>query len=331
MIFRNPLFLLLLPLLVFLVIYKKKVYKPASIKFSSGDFLGGLRESPRVKLSRNAIILRSSALFLIVLALAGPRRPLEDYKIRTEGIEIVLAIDVSTSMLAEDFTLDGRRVNRLEAVKDVVRDFIGKRRDDRIGMVAFAGMPYTVSPLTLDHTWLLKNLERVKIGMAEDGTAIGSGLGTSLNRLKDSELTSKIIVLLTDGRNNAGKISPFTAAEAAKALEVKVYTIGAGTEGMAPYPARDYFGNIVYREVKIEIDEKTLQKIADTTGAKYYRATDTENLRKIYDEIDRLEKTKMEEKGYTEFVELFPVFLIPALALILIEIILANTVLRRVP
>jgi Ca-activated chloride channel family protein len=198
-------------------------------------------------------------------------------------------------------------------------------------MVAFASEAYSVAPLTLDYGWLIGNLERVKIGMIEDGTAIGSGLSTSLNRLKDREARGKVVILLTDGRNNAGSISPLTAAEAAAALNIKVYTIGAGTKGLAPYPAQDFFGNTVYRQVKIEIDEETLRKIAEKTGAQYFRATDTESLRTIYDEIDRLEKTPVEEKGYRDYRELFPSFLVPGLVLVLVEVLLRHTLLRRVP
>jgi len=271
------------------------------------------------------------AVFCILLALARPQFPMEQSKIKTEGIDIVLLVDVSTSMLAEDFELDGRRVNRLEVAKDVVKDFIDGRPNDRIGIVAFAGRAYTVCPLTLDHNWLLQNLDRVKIAMVEDGTAVGSGIASALNRVKDANAKSKVIILLTDGVNNAGKISPITAAEAAKTLGIKVYAIGAGTDGLAPYPVRDFFGNTVYQPIKIEIDEATLKKIAQETNAKYFRATDTESLKHIYREIDKLEKTAIEEKGYVEYKELFPMFLIPGLILLLLEVLLTNTFLRRIP
>jgi Ca-activated chloride channel family protein len=195
---------------------------------------------------------------------------IEESIIETEGIDIILAIDTSTSMLAEDFELHGRRTNRLAAVKEVVKEFIENRKSDRIGIITFGGRAYTVSPLTLDYGWLVQNLERIKIGMNEDGTAIGSGLSSSLTRLKDTETKSKIVILLTDGRNNTGRISPSVAAEAAGALGIKVYTVGAGTKGYAPYPDKGLFGNRVYRRVKIEIDEDTLQKIAKKTDARYY-------------------------------------------------------------
>ena len=328
--FLNPWFLILLPLVFVFIFYAGKTKSPG-VKFSSGRFFSGLGTSFKIRLNRNIIFLRGGAAFLIILALARPQTPVEESRIQTEGIDIVLAIDVSTSMLAEDFKIGLKRVNRLEAVRDVVKDFIESRESDRIGMVVFAAMAYTVCPLTIDYGWLLQNLERVKIGMIEDGTAIGLGICSSLNRLKDTKAKGKVIILLTDGRNNAGNISPLTAAEAARALGVKIYTIGAGTRGIAPYPVKDRFGNIVYKPVKADIDEDTLMKIASETGAGYFRATDTKSLEEIYDEINKLEKTPMEEKGYLEYRELFPIFLIPGILLLLLEIIISNTILRKVP
>ena len=271
------------------------------------------------------------AAVLIILALARPQSPVADSKITTEGVDIVLALDSSTSMLAEDFKINGKRENRVEVIKNVVRNFIQGRKNDRIAIVTFAARAYTVCPLTLDYNWLIANLERIKSGMLEDGTAIGSGIATSLNRLKNSQAKSKVIILLTDGRNNLGTISPITAAEAAKALKVKIYTIGAGGKGPVPYPVRDFFGNKAYQQVEVDLDEDTLTKIAVITSAKYYRATDTESLRKIYGEIDKLEKTPMQEKGYLEYNELFWLFLVVGLWLLFLEIVLTNTVLRKVP
>jgi len=329
--FQNPLFLLLIPLVLAGAYYLHGRKIKASLVFPSDRLLKQVGPSPKALLSKNIYLLRIMALCLIAAALARPQSPLEESKIETEGIDIVLALDVSTSMLAEDFTLKGKRVNRLDAVKDVVQSFIQGRENDRIGLIGFAARAYTVSPLTLDYSWLLQNLERVKIGMIEDGTAIGLGLASGLNRLKDTKAKSKVVILLTDGRNNAGDISPSLAAETAKALGIKVYTIGAGTKGLAPYPARDFFGNKVYQSVKVDIDEDTLIDIAAETGAKYFRATDTESLREIYSEIDKMEKTPVEEKGYLEYKELFTGFLGIALALILLEAGLSNTVLRRIP
>jgi len=330
--FNNPWAFILLPvvLILFVIIALRKQELP-SFRFSTVELVRDIRPTMKIALHKGMMLFRVAALILIVAALSRPQQMLEESKITSEGIDIVLALDTSTSMLAEDFKLAGERVNRLEVVKNVVSDFISNRHSDRIGIVAFASRAYTVSPLTLDYGWLMQNLDRVKIGMIEDGTAIGSGMSSALNRLKDTEAKEKVIILLTDGRNNAGKISPLTAAEAAGALNIKIYTIGAGTKGLAPYPAEDFFGNKIYRQVKIEIDEEALQMIAQKTGARYFRATDTESLREIYEEIDKLEKTTIEEKGYTEYRELFHMFLIPGLILLMLEIILKNTVLRRIP
>lgn len=314
-----------------LLFYAKKRENPAGLRFSSGEFFSNSKPTFKVILSRKMIFLRAAILLFLALAMARPQRPLADSIIRAEGIDIVLAIDSSSSMLAEDFNLGVKRVNRLKAVKEVVKEFIESRSGDRIGLVAFAGRAYTVCPLTLDYSWLLKNLERVKVGFIEDGTAIGSGISSSLNRLKDTDAKSKIIILLTDGMNNAGKISPAVAAQAAKALDVKIYTIGAGTKGKAPYPVKDVFGRVSYQPVMVEIDEKGLKEIAGRTEGKYYRATDTNSLREIYGEINRLEKVSRQDKGYSDYQELFPFFLAIAIFLFLTEIILNNTILRRLP
>ncbi len=331
MIFSNPLFLFFLPLAVFIIIYSQRINLTSGFKFSSEDLIRGLKLTPKVFLSKKIFYLRLAAAALIIFALARPQSPLTDSKIVTEGIDIVLALDSSTSMLAEDFKINGKRENRIEVIKDVVRNFIKGRQNDRIAIVTFAARAYTVCPLTLDYSWLLTNLERIKSGMLEDGTAIGSGIATSLNRLKNSKAKSKVIILLTDGRNNTGTISPLTAAEAAKALKVKIYSIGAGAKGPVPYPVRDFFGDKVYQQIEVDLDEDTLTKIASITGAKFYRAMDTESLRNVYGEIDKLEKTPMQEKGYLQYNELFPLFLIPGLILLFLEIVLTNTVLRKVP
>jgi Ca-activated chloride channel family protein len=208
---------------------------------------------------------------------------------------------------------------------------VSARAQDRVGLVLFGARAYTQCPLTLDHGWLRQNLDRAQVGMIEDGTAVGAGLATAVNRLRASTAKSKFVVLLTDGQQNAGRITPQTAAEAAAALGIKVYTIGAGTRGMAPFPVRDMFGNKVYRPVQVDIDEKTLQKVADTTGARYFRATDTQSLRDVYAEIDQAEKTEFEAPEYADWRELYPWLLWPALALLCVELALADTVLRKIP
>ena len=329
--FQNPWFIALLPAVIVLVVFAGQKDRRPAFHFPSDELIKGLSSTFRVKLSRSMFLFRIAALVFIVIALCRPQQMIEESRIETEGIDIIIAVDTSTSMLAEDFELKGKRTNRLEAVKEVVKEFIENRVSDRIGIIAFAAKAYTVSPLTLDYGWLIQTLDRVEIGMIEDGTAIGSGLSSSLSRLKDTEAKSKVVILLTDGRNNVGKISPLTAAEAASALGIKVYTIGAGTKGYAPYPDRDLFGNKVYRRVQIEIDEEALKRIADKANGLYFRATDTNSLRSIYKEIDQLEKTEIEESGYIEYKELFHLFLIPGLLLILLEVILNNTVLRRIP
>lgn len=331
--FANP-WLLVLWLFIPLVVYMVRIFDRrliSSFRFSSGELLKNLKPSFRTRLKGKMIYVRAAAIFFLILAAARPQSVTEKTRIHVEGIDIVLAVDVSTSMLAMDFGIGTKRVNRLEVVKTVVEDFIKRRLNDRIGIVAFSGLAYTVCPLTLDHQWLDKNLERVQIGMIKDGTAIGSAITASLNRLRDSKSKGKIIILLTDGRNNAGRVSPLAAAEAAKTLGVRIYTIGAGTKGMAPYPFKDSWGNTVLRPIKIDIDDELLQKIADKTDGMYFRATDTESLERIYDKIDKLEKTPIEETGYNIYKELFAFFLVPGLMLLLLEIVLANTYLRKIP
>lgn len=332
MIFRDPLFFTAFPFIILFMFFAlRKDRKGASVKFSSGAILGLMSSSIKLRVRKGLIFLRTVSFVLIMFAMARPQSPMEETEIISEGVDIVLAIDVSTSMLAEDFEVNGRRQNRIEAVKDVVKDFIEGRSSDRIGMVAFAARAYTICPLTLDYGWLLQNLDRVETGLVEDGTAIGSGISAALNRLVDTQAKGKVIILLTDGINNTGKISPLTAAEAAKAIGIKIYTIGAGTKGLAPYPVKDVFGNTVYKQVKIEIDEDTLKKIASITEGKYFRAENTEALRDIYKEIDRLERVPIQEKGYMEYKELFYLFLLPGLFLLLLEIFLSNTILRKIP
>lgn len=251
--------------------------------------------------------------------------------IQSSGVDIILALDVSGSMEALDFKLDGQPANRLDVVKSVVAKFIEQRPDDRIGIVAFAGAPYLVSPLTLDHDWLLRNLERVQIGSVEDGTAIGSAIATSVNRLRAQPGKSKLVVLLTDGQNNAGKVNPDTAAQAAHALGVKVCTIGAGIRGEAPVPVTDAFGNRRLALARVDVDEDTLKKIAAETGGKFYRATDTDSLKRIYAEIDRAEKTKHSRKQFQQTNELFAWAVVPALAVLGAGLTLQQTRFRRLP
>lgn len=302
-----------------------------ALRFPSTGVLSGMPLGGRRHWMWLPPALRAAALALLALGLARPQLGRTEGEYTGQGIDIVLAVDISGSMLAEDFTVAGQRANRLEAVKSVVNEFVGKRVGDRIGLVLFSGRPYTQCPLTLDHGWVRQNLARAEVGMIEDGTAIGSALATAGRRLQLSDAKSKVIILLTDGQSNAGKVTPLTAADAVQALGIKVYTIGAGTKGMAPFPARDFFGNKTYQPVPVDIDEKTLTQIAAKTGGRYFRATDTESLEGIYQEIDQLERTEFKAPEYLDYDELYPWLVVPALLLLLLEQVLSHTWLRRLP
>lgn len=329
--FNDPNILLLVLIIPLYLWYK--ILRPghSAMKYSSVENIKKLPSSLRIRLRYLPLIISSFAILLIVISLARPQKGIEHTKVPTEGIDIMLAIDVSTSMLAEDFTINRKRVNRLDAVKPIVEDFIEHRYNDRIGLVVFAGRAYTQCPLTLDYGILLQFLEQLKIGMIEDGTAIGSAIATCINRLKDVEGKSKVIILLTDGRNNMGKIDPLTAAEMAKTFDIKIYTVGAGSKEPAPYPVKDLFGNKVYQRVALDLDSDTLENIAKITGGEYFRATDSRSLQEIYEKINEMEKSEVEIKIYMEYTELFPYFLIPGLLLLILGIIIENTWLRKIP
>lgn len=331
MIFHDPLLLLLLVVIPPLVYWSFHRRGTSQVLFSSLNTVKKLKPSFWQRYRYVLIILRSAAIVLLVIALARPQYGNEQTKVTTEGIDIVLAVDVSGSMLAEDFEIGGRRHNRLYVIKQVVKEFIQKRTNDRIGLVVFAGRAYTQCPMTLDYGMLLQLLEKAEIGMVEDGTAIGSGIGSSVDRLKNTKAKSKVIILLTDGRNNAGEIDPFTAAEIARTFGIRIYTIGAGTKGLAPFPAVDLFGNTVMKQVKIDIDDDALREVAKITDGRYYRATDTESLKEIYSQIDKLEKTESEVTQYTEYHELFHYFLLPAFGLLLFELGMTKTKFRKIP
>ncbi len=329
--FKTPLVLLLIPLLLGVLWYEHHHRESTSFRFSSLSILRQLGTSWRARWSFVPWVVRALVLVLLIVALAGPKRLIGESKLSSEGIDIVLALDVSGSMSAEDYVINGQRISRLDIIKNTVENFIKKRNDDRLALIVFGSQAYTVCPLTTDHQWLLENLHQIRIGLIQDATAIGSGIATSLLRLKKSNAKTKIIVLLTDGVNNSGKIDPLTAAKTAQALGVKIYTIGAGTTGIVPFPVTDEFGNKHYEQAQFDLDEDTLKKIADMTGGEYFRAADTESLRHIYARIDRLEKTKIEEKGYKQYAPLFTYGVIPALILLVLEIILTNTVFLKVP
>jgi len=328
--FKDPWFFLLL-VLVPLLIYRHFRRRHGTVRFSSVNDLKQISPSWALWARHGLLLLKCITVILLIIALARPQKGREETRVTTEGIDIMLAVDVSTSMRAEDFQIDGERHNRLYVVKEVMRDFIKGRQDDRIGIVAFAGRPYTLCPLTFDHGWLLQQLDRAEIGMIEDRTAIGSAIAIATNRLRAYDAKSRLIILLTDGRNNTGQVDPATAADAASALNVKIHTIGAGTKGLAPVPYTDFLGNKVLRSMKVDIDDESLTEIAQKTGGEYFRATDTESLRQIYKKIDEMEKTKIEATGYLEYKEFYPYFLISAIISFVIGIGLSNTRFRRLP
>ncbi|MBW6489613.1 MAG: VWA domain-containing protein [Lentimicrobium sp.] len=270
-------------------------------------------------------VLRSLAFILLIIALARPQSSSTRQNLSIEGIDILLAMDISGSMLAEDF-----KPNRLEAAKEVARDFILGRPSDRIGLVVFSGESFTQCPLTQDHPVLINLLKEIKSGMIEDGTAIGDGLATSVSRLKESSAVSKVIILLTDGENNRGFIDPISAAEIAKVFGLRVYTIGVGSIGTAPYPIQTPFG-MQYQQMEVRIDEPLLREIADMTNGKYFRATNSAKLREIYTEIDQMEKSKIDVTEYRKKSEEFHPFAFLALILLLLDFILGISLLRRFP
>lgn len=329
--FANPAWLWLLLLLPIVAILRGRSGRAVALRLPSVSDARGVGGRPKSRVGGLLLSLLFLGLALTIVALARPQLGKGRTEIETSGIDIMLAIDVSGSMQAMDFEIGGERMNRLEVVKSVVEDFVGERPGDRIGMVGFAGRPYLVSPLTQDHDWLKNRLKEVQIGRVEDGTAIGSAIGSSVNHLRDSDAKSRIMVLLTDGVNNSGAANPMTAAEAAKTLGIKIYTIGAGTQGEAPMPMRDMFGRTRMRMVPVEIDEESLREIAKLTGGQYFRATDTDSLVKIYEEINELEKTKRTMKKYEDYEELFLIALLPGLGLILVERVLSETRYRHLP
>jgi Ca-activated chloride channel family protein len=329
--FAHPWLLLLLLGIPVLAWLKGKFGGTAAVTFSTTSMLAEIGSRQRNRAGAFLAGLSYLALALFIIALARPQLGRVTTRVQATGVDIMLVIDVSRSMLAEDFTIGNSRSNRIDTVKLVTEQFIRQRPNDRIGIVAFAGRPYLVSPLTLDHDWLIRNLDRLRIGLVEDGTASGSAIASAANRLKDKEAKTKLIVLLTDGDNNAGKVQPLTAAEAAKALGIRIYTIGAGTEGEAPFPLQNAFGRTIYRNVLVKFDEKTLSEIATITNGQYFRATDTNSLRKIFSEIDKMEKTKIEVERTAQYRDLFQYVLIPGIACLLLEILLSQTVWRRLP
>jgi Ca-activated chloride channel homolog len=332
MTFAHPYFLLLLLLLPLAAWLKGRRGRPPAFLYSAVRLVEGLTQARRSRAGAILAALRWLVLAIFIVALAQPRLMKSATTVKASGVDIVAAFDMSGSMISEDFEVRGGRVNRFDMARQVLKQFIDQRPSDRIGLVVFAAQAFIATPLTLDHDFLEANLDRLEIGTINaDRTAIGDALSTALNRLREVKSKSKIIILMTDGQNNSGKVDPLVAAQAAQALGVKIYTIGVGTRGQAPMPFRDVFGRKAYQMQPVDIDEDTLQKIADLTGGKYYRADNAERFRQIYAEIDKLEKTEAVINKFAQFDELFPWFVSCGLALLLVEVALGQTVFRRLP
>ena len=328
--FENPwlfVFFIVIPLMI---LYQWRGLGRSKVRFPSLDNIKKLKKPSSLSPKHILLLLRCLAIAFFVMALARPQSGTRSKEVLTEGIDIILCLDTSGSMQALDFKWENERQNRLQVVKKVVNHFIKGREYDRIGMVVFGEEAFTQCPLTLDHVVLSSFLDHVEIGMAGNSTAIGSALGICVKRLKDRESKSKVVILLTDGRNNAGSVSPKTAAEVARMFAVKTYTIGIGKEGKPPPLADMTFGKS-YLDQRVDLDEVTLKEIAEITGGTYFRATNSKALEKIYKQIDKLEKTEVKIKSYMEYEELFRWFLFPGLVFILLEIILANTRFRKIP
>ena len=337
--FHSPEFLWLLLLIPLVALLRGRSGQSAALQFSAISLASQIAALVRRKPGRIYLTLRAFALLFLILALARPQLGQGTSEIQASGIDIVLAVDLSSSMWAHDFAIERKPTDRLTAVKTVMEDFIEKRPNDRIGIIAFAGQPYLVSPLTLNHGWLRRNLERLRIGLIEDGTAIGTAIGMAVNRLRALTSKSRIVILLTDGANNRGELTPIAAAEAAAAYKIKIYTIGAGREGMVPFPRldrngnllRDRRGKLVLVQAPSSVDVETLKRVSEIAQARFFRATDTQSLQDIYQEIDQLEKTDVTMIYHSTFTEIYTWPAIAALAFLTLEQLLANTRYRRLP
>jgi Ca-activated chloride channel family protein len=325
--YKNPeffyLLLLLLPIIAWYIWQQKKL--GASLQFSSNMGFARIPKNWKYYFRHSVFVLQMLSLSILIVALARPQSSNSWSNVTTKGIDIVIALDISGSMMAMDFS-----PNRIEAAKDVAIQFISGRPNDRIGLVIFSGESFTQCPLTTDHATVINLFKGVESGMIEDGTAIGNGLATAVSRLKDSDAISKVVILLTDGENNRGEIAPVTAGELAKTFGIRVYTIGIGTMGMAPFPVQTPFG-VQVRDVEVKIDEVLLQKIASTTGGKYFRATNNNKLAEIYQEIDKLEKSKIDVKEYSKKEEEYLKYASAGTLLLLLGMFLKTTIFRNIP
>jgi len=327
--FANPWFLVLLLLIPLLLLRRRWIQQhfKAGLIFSQLGLVSRLRGSWTMRIHKGLYFLKLAGIAAVVLAFARPQLGSAEEDILTEGVDIMIAIDISGSMAAEDF----RPKNRISVAKQVVQDFVRGRQSDRIGLVIFAARSFTKCPLTIDYDVLLKQIDDVNLGAIEDGTAIGNGLATAVNRLRLSKAKSRVIILLTDGVNNSGEIDPLTAADIARSLGMKVYTVGVGREGIAPFPVNDPVFGRRYVDIEVKIDEDVLQKISQSTGGRYFRATDRDSLEQIFKTIDQLEKSKISIKSYTHYNEIFNYFLWPGLVCLVGEALLSHTRFRRIP
>lgn len=325
--FADPLYFILLIIPVLMIVWYVLKHKKAQagLQVPTIQAFDRLPVSRRVRMRHLPFVFRVLAVLFLIIALARPQSSNSWRNTSTEGIDIMISLDISSSMLARDF-----KPNRIEAAKDVAASFINGRPFDNIGLVVFSGESFTQCPLTTDHAVLLNLFSGIQSGMLEDGTAIGSGLANAVSRLKESKAKSKVIILLTDGSNNMGSVAPLTAAEIAKAFGIRVYTIGVGSKGMAPYPVQTPYG-IRYQNLPVEIDETVLKQIAGMTDGGYFRATNKAKLKQVYDEIDQLEKTKLNVRQYNKKYEQYLPFAIAAFLCLLLELLLRNFVLRKIP
>lgn len=326
--FAYPAFLyalVLVPLMLAWYLWRGRK-SSAPMKLSGFENLDERIGSSKVWLRHLLALFRMVVISLIIIVLARPQSSNQWEQVTTEGIDIVLCMDVSGSMRAMDF-----KPNRLEASKNVGIEFVNARQDDRFGLVVFAGESFTQCPMTTDRAVVVNFLKEISFGVIEDGTAIGMGLATAVNRIKESKADSKVIILLTDGVNNRGDVGPVTAAEIASGLGIRVYTIGVGSKGTAPIPVQDMFGRTITRDMPVEIDEEVLEKIAETTGGTYFRATDNNKLREIYQEIDQMEKTRLDIKHFSKNKEEYFPFLLAAMIILLVEVLLRYTIFRTIP
>ncbi|HXR90449.1 MAG TPA: VWA domain-containing protein [Steroidobacteraceae bacterium] len=329
--FLQPEWLWALALLPLIILWRGRRGPVAAVEYSDVSLARDIARRTRSRVGWIVGLLPIMAAALMIVGLARPQRTHSRTEVTVNGIDIVLGLDVSGSMQALDFSVGNSPVNRIAVVKSVVSQFIEERPNDRIGLIAFAAYPYIVSPLTLDHDWLQQNLERVDVGVGDDGTAIGSAIAAAVNHLRTTAAKSKVVILLTDGVNNSGKISPLAAAEAARALGVKVYTIGVGVRGKAPLPVRDEAGRVHVIMASVDVDEKTLQAVAGETGGRFYRATDRDSLREIYEQINRFETSAQSVQRFEHVEELYRWVLYPALCLLALGFLLQQTRFRRLP